>query len=339
VSEIDPLDEALRRTARAFNDPPRGAAGEPGAERLGEVRARSAHRRRTRHRAVSGLAMGMIAVAVFGVLRLPGTGGGGGQVGTEGDSPSTTAPAVPGSGPGTVVPGTAGDPGTSTSTTGTTVPGASTTTTTTTLTPDGQTGPGANPQTGGKVPTPTPTPVGGPVQFSNDGLGIIRFGDELEPALAALTAALGPPSQPGTTSSGGNCGITGQRFVFWNNLSVDFYDRGSGLRFAGYEYGQPISRQGNGHPAPTGPVSPVVGNPWGLRLGGSVPSVDTLLAQVQVAYPDATSGKINPASDDQIIGMMLTGTYRANIDVHSTPGGGGVVERFLVWSMPDITCR
>src|SRR4051794_22893449 len=172
MSEIDPLEEALRRTARAFNDPPRAAAGEPDPERLGEVRARSAHRRRTRHRAVSGLAMGMIAVAVFGVLRLPGTGGGGGQVGTEGDSPSTTAPAVPGSGPGPVVPGTAGDPGTTTSTAVVAVPDTSTTTITNVPGAAGPSdgGPGPVVTAPSGAPVPAPTPAGGPVQFSPDGL-------------------------------------------------------------------------------------------------------------------------------------------------------------------------
>jgi hypothetical protein len=328
---MNDLDALLRESARAFS-----ADGAEVPDRLGEIRRRSAARRRTRRRAVSAVASVVAVAVVVAVLRLPGGEGSFQEFGTDGERPVTTAadPARPGTSAAVTVPGSVpGEPG---STTTTTVPGAAPT--------DAQvptTAAGGPVVTTGRPAALRPgpvVPVPGSLTFSADGLGVARFGDDVDTALAALTAALGPPDVPGASSPTGRCGIGASRYVFWGNLSVTFHDRGSGLRLAGYQYGSPVTRQPpTNHVAPVESGRPVLANPWGLRLGGPVASATGLLDDVRAVHPGA---ELLPGVDpvDTVIAVPLSGTYRATIELHPSAGSGFLFERFTVWSAPDLVC-
>ncbi|HEX2065078.1 MAG TPA: hypothetical protein VHE80_11725, partial [Acidimicrobiales bacterium] len=74
------------------------------------------------------------------------------------------------------------------------------------------------------APTTTTTTVPAVMDLRPDGLGPIRFGDDAEPALAALVAVLGPPQSDSgfTTTVEGFASCPGDRVraVRWRGLTV-----------------------------------------------------------------------------------------------------------------------
>jgi hypothetical protein len=325
----DPLGDQLRRSAGAFTDGP-GPTGPdgPGAGGIGEVRVRSARRRRTRRAVRASAVAAVTLVGVVGVLRLPGRGDNGVEI-IGGDRPVTSGsrPAppenehAPGSAvpAGSVPPATAGEP--TTATTPTTAPR----------------GPVVGPTTT-TTAAPVPTPAAGPVDVRRDGLGDAPFDQGYDAALAYLTGRLGAPDDPGTIGAGsGRCGVIHTRDVRWGDLTVSFSDTGAGLYLSGYNWGNTAYRNtSQAHPAPAGPGTPALGNPWGLRLGMPVPSADTLTAQVQRDYPDVRFGYAAPIVDPSIAGAM--GRRTLNIGLHAAGDGSLLVERIWVFNPAELFC-
>jgi hypothetical protein len=239
------------------------AAGDRPATALSRIHARAYEdlRRRTRHRRMASAAV----LAVVAALLAPSLAGRDGitEIFTEqgGAGPGGFGSSAPGSAPAT----------------GATTPGSAPTPVTTTAPADV----GPPPESG---PPPDPANPDAPLQVRPDGLGLIHFDQDYTSAMAALTAALGPPDDPGALYQPGSC-LPGQQSVRWGDLSIVFMDLGGTLVFTGYRWGDP-SIIGGGV-APAGPGTPPVGNPWGYQLGMVVPSYDAVVSRLRRDYPEA----------------------------------------------------
>lgn len=158
------------------------------------------------------------------------------------------------------------------------------------------------PATTAAGPTTTVVPVLG---VGRDGLGIVPFGTEAEATIAAVTAALGAPTEdtgwadPFTVST---CAGSEVRRVSWGALSLLFGDPAAtpqtptGVRqFFAYSYGN---------------VSDVSAAPAGLKTPEGI-GIGSPIADVRAAYPGVTvepgeEGLIAPTFfvDEQLSGLM-----------------------------------
>jgi hypothetical protein len=176
-----------------------------------------------------------------------------------------------------------------------------------------------------------------PLQVARDGLGLVRFGQDQASAMAALTAALGSPDEPGTPASPGGCLPVSQR-VRWGDLHVWFLEAGSGMVFSGYNWGSwPLPL--NVPPAPAGPGSPTIGNAWGYQLGTPVASVEAAAARIRTTFSnargDVPQGSVGLyARADLGDGRWLLVGLGQRAD-----GGGLAVERIWVLDNRMINCK
>jgi hypothetical protein len=137
-------------------------------------------------------------------------------------------------------------------------------------------------------PAPSTTVAPATLTLARDGLGVVPFGAEAEAAVAALTGALGAPTEdtgwvdPLTISS---CAGTELRRVSWGTLTMLLGDpaaTGTGLRqFFAYSYGNVADVEAQ----PAGLVTPE-----GIGLGAPV-------ADLRAAYPGVV---VNPGEEGLI---------------------------------------
>lgn len=92
------------------------------------------------------------------------------------------------------------------------------------------------PGTSTLVTTPGTSKPAAKIQLRGDGLGVVTLGDPVDPAIAALTAALGSPTRDEGWQPGGAFFEYPTRFVVWNRLNVMFADHGGTKTFVGWTY-------------------------------------------------------------------------------------------------------
>lgn len=125
------------------------------------------------------------------------------------------------------------------------------------------------------VPTPSGRPPGGAspppgnsIVLGPDGLGAATVGDPQAEAVAAVSAALGPP----TATVPGDCQGTAE--VEWKDLSLEFF----GEALQGYRYREGGLSSGSPTPVPTEPGMPLLKTAAGATLGMT-------LAELRPLYP------------------------------------------------------
>jgi hypothetical protein len=175
----------------------------------------------------------------------------------------------------------------------------------------------ATPDTTATTAAPTTTVAPVALTLGRDGLGVVTFGTEAEPAIAAVSAALGAPTEdtgwvdPITIS---NCAGEELRRVSWGTLSLLFGDpagSGSGRRqFFASSYGSVAELGG----APEG-----LRTPEGLGLGATVAQLRGAYPQVQITPGE--EGLIEPSFyvDDNLSGLL---TGDADTDAVTVIFGG-----------------
>lgn len=211
-----------------------------------------------RRRLVLAAAIVVVASALASLLFLScgGDGGGGG-----GDGSSGTSRATQRSGRAT-----------------------STSTSTSTSTPPPSTAPATPPPGEGPAPPGAPGPsrpegagrtVPGDVVLAADGLGVVRFGAPAADAVAALTAALGPPDDdtglvdPAQEQVLGACPAGRQRAVRWGQLTVGFVEGVSSYASRATEH---VVLYSYGDPEGQGPAGPLA-TATGVGVGSTVDEV------------------------------------------------------------------
>jgi hypothetical protein len=264
----DDIDALLTELAERALD--RAGAGRPAtAPARVHARAYEASCRRTRQQRMASAAVLVLVVAVMasslvsrGAMTEIFAGLGDTRSGTTVADPTGSVP-----GTGTTTPG--GDPTPATSM----APGS------TVVPAEPEAGPPA-----GDAPPPDPVNPDAPLQIRPDGLGLVRFDQDYASAMAALTAALGPPDEAGAPYHPGGC-LPTQQSARWGDLKIWFIDLGAGQMFTSYTWGN-ANLLGGGS-APAGPGTPAVGNPWGYQLGMTVPSYDAVVSRLRRDYPEA----------------------------------------------------
>jgi hypothetical protein len=185
--------------------------------------------------------------------------------------------------------------------------------------------------------TAPPGPPATGLSLSPGGLGLVHWDEPWEEALPVLVAALGPPDDPGTPIPSSACPFT-FREPRWGDLQVFVTDKGSGPRVNGFHWGDRATRNSfTAHPAPTGPGSPRLANPWNLRIGTVVPDGPALEARVSSVYPGARIQTVAPIFDPGL--ATAIGSRRLSIGLHARTGGGYLVERIWAFDPAEIPCR
>jgi hypothetical protein len=170
------------------------------------------------------------------------------------------------------------------------------------------------------APSSTASPAAS-VQLRPDGLGVATFGDDMDATIAALTAKLGAPTDPGTVAPG-QCSPRLQRTVGWNNLQVGFAkpDTGDKLLFEGFIYGHTDETL----PTPTA-ATPALTTPGGFGVTGKAQTLEALLAQVRVDFPNA---QLSDTADPDVKNIdQVEGTLK--LDAVLQRQGDGWSTRFI----------
>ncbi len=162
------------------------------------------------------------------------------------------------------------------------------------------------PTTASPPTTPVQDPTSG-VILAADGVGVAAFGDELDAAVAAVTAILGEPTQdsgwvePFTISA---CPGTEYRRVSWGAFSLQFSDQSSkadGRRHLfGYEYGE----VGRTDATPAGLVTAE-----GIGVGSTVAELKSVYPGVSVvAGEEGLSSSSFEVSENGLAGLLTDAT-------------------------------
>jgi hypothetical protein len=183
-------------------------------------------------------------------------------------------------------------------------------------------------------------PAAAPLAVRPDGLGTASFGEGYDDAVGDLVSVLGAPDDAGTVGAGfGTCGVIHHRDVRWGDLTVSFTDTGSGLHLGGWYWGEDIGRRNafTDHPAPVGPGTPSLGNPWGLDIGTPVPSAEAARARIGAVHPDARLVTARPIVDPVV--SITVGDHIVDVVLHAAGDEGWLVESIWAFTPAEVTCH
>ena len=128
------------------------------------------------------------------------------------------------------------------------------------------------------APTPGTVPATPAVVLDPDGIGVAKFGDDADPVISALTAALGPPNRDtGYASPFGEYGVCpgdSVRGIIWKDFTVLFAQGSTPLRSDGKPHLLGFSYGTTGSPTA---AQPKLTTSKGIGLGST-------LAEVRKAY-------------------------------------------------------